>query len=69
MKRCPTCHQSFTYELLRFCRFDGSPLFSAFREEATTMLLPPAQLSTGKLRGEARAEVSARKGKTPRAAK
>ncbi len=68
MKQCPTCHQSFTYELLKFCRFDGSPLVSASREEATTMLLP-VQLSTGKLQGEARAEPPLANGRTPRAAK
>jgi|GEM_PF-2949241 hypothetical protein len=69
MKRCPTCHQSFTYELLRFCRFDGSPLVSASREEATTLLLPPVQLSTGNLPRETRTEPSLAKGQTPRAAK
>lgn len=66
MKRCPTCHQSFTYELLRFCRFDGSPLVSTSAEEKTTMLLFPVQLSGGKAPGEARVEPPVRKGEPRR---
>jgi len=69
MKQCPTCHQPFTYDLLKFCRFDGSPLVSATPDEATTMLLPPAQHSDGNLHGKAGADRSARNGKTPAAAK
>ena len=65
MKRCPTCHQSFTYELLKFCRFDGSPLVSTSGEEKTTMLLFPVQLSGGKTPGEPRVKPS-RKGEPPR---
>ena len=56
MKQCPKCHHAFAYELLKFCRFDGSRLVSAPPEEATTRLLPPVQLSGEHVQAEAIAD-------------
>jgi hypothetical protein len=60
MKQCPTCHRPFDYELLKFCRFDGSRLVSATSDEATTMLLLPVELSD-----KPSVKPSARKGEDP----
>jgi hypothetical protein len=40
MKRCPTCLQPFAEDALKFCRFDGAPLFfeKALLEAPTTPL-------------------------------
>lgn len=43
MKACPTCDLVYSYELLRFCRFDGTRLVNTYSDEDTTqqLLLPP----------------------------
>ena len=42
MKACPTCDLVYNYELLQFCRFDGSRLVNTYSGEDTTqqLLLP-----------------------------
>lgn len=45
MKACPTCDLVYNYELLQFCRFDGTRLVNMYSGEETTKLLPPPQLS------------------------
>ena len=44
MKRCPLCGKIYGYELLRFCRFDGSRLLDTTSCEAPTILLNPEEL-------------------------
>jgi len=45
MKACPTCDLVYSYELLQFCRFDGTPLVNTYSGEDTTQqLLPPLQI-------------------------
>ena len=41
MKACPTCDLVYHYELLQFCRFDGTRLVELYCGEDTTQLLPP----------------------------
>ena len=45
MKSCPTCELVYSYELLQFCRFDGTRLVETYSGEATTQLLPLPQIS------------------------
>lgn len=54
MKRCPLCGKIYGYELLRFCRFDGSRLLDVSSGEAPTIRLKPHEIShkTGGLRVE-----------------
>lgn len=54
MKRCPVCGKIYSYELLRFCRFDGSRLMDVSNCEAPTILLNPHEVphKTGGLRVE-----------------
>jgi len=54
MKRCPLCGKIYGYELLRFCRFDGSRLLDITSCEAPTILLNPDEVphKTGGLRVE-----------------
>ena len=54
MKRCPVCGKIYGYELLRFCRFDGSRLVDASSCEAPTIKLKPRETphKTGGLRFE-----------------
>ena len=42
MKACPTCDLVYNYELLQFCRFDGTRLVNTYSSEDTTqqLLLP-----------------------------
>jgi hypothetical protein len=42
MKACPTCDLVYNYELLQFCRFDGTRLVNEYSGEETTrqLLLP-----------------------------
>lgn len=44
MKSCPTCDLVYSYELLQFCRFDGTRLVETYWGEATTQLLPLPQM-------------------------
>lgn len=39
MKACPTCDLVYNYELLQFCRFDGTRLVDAYSGEDTTQQL------------------------------
>lgn len=39
MKACPTCDLVYNYELLQFCRFDGTRLVNAYAGEETTKQL------------------------------
>lgn len=43
MKACPTCELVYNYELLQFCRFDGTRLVNTYSGEDTTqqLLFPP----------------------------
>ncbi len=52
MKRCPVCGNIYGYEMLRFCRFDGSRLLDTSACEAPTILLNADELrhKTGGLR-------------------
>ena len=52
MKRCTVCGKIYGYELLRFCRFDGSRLVDASPGEAPTIRLKPHEIphQTGGLR-------------------
>jgi TolB-like protein/Flp pilus assembly protein TadD len=46
MKRCPTCHQTYTDETLQFCRVDGALLVSdrsPTDESSATRILPATQ--------------------------
>ncbi len=45
MKRCPTCHQTYTDETLQFCRVDGALLIhdSVSDESSATRILPSSQ--------------------------
>jgi hypothetical protein len=44
-KACPTCDLVYSYELLQFCRFDGTRLVNTYSGEDTTQqLLPPPEL-------------------------
>ena len=54
MKKCTLCGKIYTYELLRFCRFDGSRLADVSACEAPTILLNPHEVphKTGGLRVE-----------------
>ena len=47
MKQCVKCRQLFADENLRFCRFDGSPLFDEVTapDEAMTVLFTSEQLN------------------------
>lgn len=47
MKQCVKCRQLFADENLRFCRFDGSPLFDEVTvpNEAETVLFTSQQLN------------------------
>ena len=45
MKACPTCDLVYHYELLQFCRFDGTRLVDTYGGEETTQLLPTPPLS------------------------
>ena len=52
MKACPTCDLVYIYELLQFCRFDGTRLVNTYSGEDTTqqLLFPPQmpnQIPTG----------------------
>ena len=44
-KACPTCDLVYNYELLQFCRFDGTRLVNTYGGEETTKLLTPPQMS------------------------
>jgi hypothetical protein len=39
MKACPTCDLVYNYELLQFCRFDGTRLVNTYSGEETTQQL------------------------------
>ena len=39
MKACPTCDLVYSYELLQFCRFDGTRLVDSYSGEDTTQQL------------------------------
>jgi len=39
MKACPTCDLVYDYELLQFCRFDGTRLVDTYSGEDTTKQL------------------------------
>ncbi len=39
MKACPTCDLIYSYELLRYCRFDGTRLVNTYSGEETTQQL------------------------------
>ncbi len=39
MKACPTCDLVYNYELLQFCRFDGTRLVNTYSDEDTTQQL------------------------------
>lgn len=65
MKACPTCDLVYNYELLQFCRFDGTRLVNTFSGEDTTqqLTLPhmpkqipktPLDNRTGELQNRAR---------------
>ena len=65
MKACPTCDLVYNYELLQFCRFDGTRLVNSYSGEETTkqFLLPgmpnrhpiaPVAHRTGELQNRAR---------------
>ena len=41
MKACPTCDVVYNYELLQFCRFDGTRLVNTYDSEETTKMLAP----------------------------
>lgn len=45
MKACPRCDVVYNYELLQFCRFDGTRLVNLYSGEETTQLLSPSQMS------------------------
>ena len=47
MKACPTCDLVYNYELLQFCRFDGTRLVNMYSGEDTTqqLLFPPQILN------------------------
>ena len=45
MKACPTCDLVYNYELLQFCRFDGSRLVNSYYcEDTTQQLLLPMEI-------------------------
>jgi pimeloyl-ACP methyl ester carboxylesterase len=44
MKRCPSCHQTYAEEALKFCRSDGSSL--EYLDNAATEILPHISSST-----------------------
>lgn len=46
MKRCPKCQQLFREETLKFCRADGTPLYSAFLSGEATIPFPIDQASS-----------------------
>jgi hypothetical protein len=54
MKRCPLCGKMYGYELLRFCRFDGSRLLDITSSEAPTIRFNADEVpcKTGELRVE-----------------
>ncbi len=52
MKRCPTCHQTYTDETLQFCRVDGELLVSDSPDAEVTRVLPESRAT-----GEAPTEV------------
>ena len=39
MKACPTCDLVYNFELLQFCRFDGTRLVETYLGEETTQQL------------------------------
>jgi len=39
MKACPRCDLVYNYELLQFCRFDGTRLVKTYSGEETTQQL------------------------------
>src|SRR5712692_10360029 len=46
MKRCPTCHQTYTDETIKFCRVDGALLIedaSPTDDASATRILPGSQ--------------------------
>ena len=45
MKACPRCDLVYNYELLQFCRFDGTRLVNLYSGEETTQLLTPPQIT------------------------
>ena len=45
MKACPRCDLVYNYELLQFCRFDGTRLVNMYSGEETTQLLTPQAIS------------------------
>lgn len=54
MKRCPVCEKIYAFDLLRFCRFDGSRLVDVLSCEAPTIRFKPHEIPhrTGGLRVE-----------------
>ena len=65
MKACPRCDLVYNYELLQFCRFDGTRLVNMYAGEETTQLLSPPPIvnqntgalvdsRTGELQNQAR---------------
>lgn len=49
MKACPTCDLVYNYELLQFCRFDGTRLVDAYSGEDTTKQLSLPDMSNQNL--------------------
>jgi hypothetical protein len=45
MKACPRCDLVYNYELLQFCRFDGTRLVNMYTGEETTQSLSLPQMS------------------------
>lgn len=42
MKTCPTCHQTYADDTLKYCLADGSVLFAPHDPDATIVMDPPA---------------------------
>jgi hypothetical protein len=49
MKACPTCDLVYNYELLQFCRFDGTRLVDTYSGEETTKQLSLPDMSNQNL--------------------
>jgi hypothetical protein len=49
MKACPTCDLVYNYELLQFCRFDGTRLVDTYSGEDTTKQLSLPDMSNQNL--------------------
>jgi hypothetical protein len=49
MKACPTCDLVYNYELLQYCRFDGTRLVDTYSGEETTKQLSLPDMSNQNL--------------------